>query len=337
MYVKRYLALFLMVMLMVGSLFAIGCEADEVVDEPVDEPVEEPVDDPDEEPVDEPEPVDITVTVGSKEFTEQLVLGQIAILALEHNGIPVEDETGLGGTAIAREALEAGDIDLYWEYTGTGLITIHGFDEAITDPVEAFSVVSEIDRDEYGLIWLDYTPFDNTYAIMMREADAEELGINTISDLADAINEGVEAPDPGTWLFGSNHEYSTRDDGYPGLLEHYGFAFDDVNVMDYGILYSALRDGDIAVSMAFATDGRIPAFGLTILEDDLAFHPVYNAAPVVRQEVLDAAPQIADILNPIAAALDVDAMSNLNMLVDEMDYLPSEAAEEWLVEQGFIE
>ena len=326
---KRLLALMLMVMLLAGSLFVIGCEAEEVRDDMLD--------DPDEDLVDVPEPVDIVVTVGSKEFTEQLILGQIAILALEHNGIPTVDETGLGGTVIAREALESGDIDLYWEYTGTGLITIHGFDEAITYPDECYEVVSQIDRDEYDLIWLDYTPFDNTYAVMMRQDDADALGISTISDLAEAINEGVEAPDPGTWVFGSNHEYSTRDDGYPGLLEHYDFAFDSVDVMDYGILYSALRDGDIAASMAFATDGRIPAFGLVVLEDDLQYHPVYNCAPVVRKEVLDAAPQIADILNPIAAALDVEAMSNLNMMVDELDYLPSEVAEEWLLEMGFIQ
>lgn len=326
---KRLLALMLMVMLLAGSLFVIGCEADEVVDEPTDDPTDDPVD--------EPEPVDIVVTVGSKEFTEQLILGQIAILALEANGIPTADETGLGGTSIAREALEGGDIDLYWEYTGTGLITIHGFEEAITDSDETYGIVSQIDRDEYDLIWLDYTPFDNTYAVMMRQADADALGISSISDLAAAINEGVDAPDPGSWVFGSNHEYSTRDDGYPGLLEHYGFEFDSVDVMDYGILYTALRDGDIAASMAFATDGRIPAFGLVVLEDDQQYHPVYNCAPVVRKEVLDAAPQIADILNPISAALDVETMSNLNMMVDELDYLPSEVAEEWLLEQGFIQ
>ncbi len=309
---KRSIMLLFVVTLLAGSLFFTGCEADD------------------------PEVVDIEVTIGSKEFTEQLILGQIAILALEHNDISTVDETGLGGTVIAREALEGGDIDLYWEYTGTGLITIHGFDEVITDPEECYEIVSQIDRDDYDLIWLDYTPFDNTYAVMMRQADAEALGISTISDLAGAINEGVEAPDPGSWVFGSNHEYSTRDDGYPGLLEHYDFEFDSVDVMDYGILYSALRDGDIAASMAFATDGRIPAFGLVVLEDDQRYHPVYNCAPVVRKEVLDAAPQIADILNPIAAALDVETMSYLNMLVDEQDYLPSEVAEEWLTEQGFI-
>ncbi len=325
--IKRFTFLTLAALLLIGSFMVVGCQPEDVIDEPIDDPVDDPVD----------EPVDIVVTVGSKEFTEQLILGQITILALEEHGIPTVDETGLGGTAIAREAQEAGDIDIYWEYTGTALISHLGFDEVITDPDECYNVVKETDLERYGLVWLDYTPFDNTYALMMRNADAQALGITSISDLAEAINAGVDAPDPGSWVFGSNHEYSTRDDGYPGLLEHYGFEFDSVDVMDYGIIYTALRDGQLAVAMCFATDGRIPAFDLVVLEDDLQFHPVYNAAPVVRQETLEAAPQIADILNPIARALDLESMSNLNMLVDEEDYLPREVAEDWLREQGFIE
>ncbi len=134
------------------------------------------------------------VVVGSKEFTEQLTLGQIAILALEYNGIPTVDETGLGGTVVVREAQERGDVDLYWEYTGTALITHLGYDEAITDPEECYALVAEEDLERYGLVWLDYTPFDNTYTIMMRQADADELGITTISDLAEAIMSGVPAP-----------------------------------------------------------------------------------------------------------------------------------------------
>lgn len=306
---------------MAGSLFMIGCQPEDVIDEPVDEPVEEPV--------------DVEVVVGSKEFTEQLILGQVTILALEYHGFKVVDETGLGGTVIAREAQEAGEIDIYWEYTGTALINYFGFD-VMTDPEETYALVKETDYERNGLVWLDYTPFNNTYAVMMRVADAELLGIETISDLAAAINAGESAPDPGTWIFGSNHEYSTRDDGYPGMLEHYGFEFDSVDVMDYGIIYSALRDGDLAAAMCFATDGRIPAFDLVVLVDDLQFHPVYNCAPVVRQEIMEAAPQIADILNPIARALDADTMAMLNMMVDIDDYLPREVAEEWLKEQGFI-
>ncbi len=324
MMIKKMMFVAMVLMLLVGSVFVIGCQPEDVVEGPGEDTGDEPVD----------EPVDIEVVVGSKEFTESLILSQISILALEANGIPTVDETGLGGTVVAREALEAGEIDLYWEYTGTALINYFGFD-VITDPDECYNLVKETDL-ENNLVWLDYTQFNNTYAIMMRQADADALGITSISDLAAAINEGVEAPEPGSWVFGSNHEYSTRDDGYPGLLEHYGFEFDSVEVMDYGILYTALRDEQLAASMAFATDGRIAAFNLLVLEDDLNFHPVYNGAPVIRKDILDAAPQIADILNPISRALDDETMAYLNMLVDEEDYLPSEVAEDWLKEQGFI-
>ncbi|OPL09055.1 MAG: hypothetical protein AVO34_13870 [Firmicutes bacterium ML8_F2] len=134
------------------------------------------------------------VVVGSKEFTEQLTLGQITLLALEYNGIPTVDQTGLGGTVVVREAQEGGDVDIYWEYTGTALISHLGFDEAITDPEECYAVVSETDLEQNGLVWLDYTPFDNTYTLMMRQEDADALDIVTISDLADAINSGVPAP-----------------------------------------------------------------------------------------------------------------------------------------------
>ncbi|MDW7739501.1 MAG: glycine betaine ABC transporter substrate-binding protein [Bacillota bacterium] len=307
---KRF-ALFCLIALMIAGLFFVaGCQPED-------------------------ETVDVTVVVGSKEFTESLILSQLAILALEDKGFTVVDETGLGGTVIAREALEAGEIDLYWEYTGTALVNYFGFD-VITDPEECYQLVKATDLEQNGLVWLDYTQYNNTYVIMMRQADAEALGIASISDLAAAINEGVDAPDPGSWIFGSNHEYSTRDDGFPGLLEHYGFEFDSVDVMDYGILYTALRDGDLACAMGFGTDGRITPFNLVILEDDQYFHPVYNSSPVIRQDKLEEAPQIADILNPIASALDNENMSNLNRLVDEEDYLPEEVAEEWLREQGFI-
>ena len=320
--VKRMMTLSLVLLMLAGLLFVIGCEADEV---------EDVVDD------DEDEAIDTEVVVGSKEYTEQLVLGQIAIHALEHHGIPTVDETGLGGTSMVREALEVGDVDLYWEYTGTALIAIHGHDEAITDPQECYDVVKETDIEENQIVWLDYTPFNNTYTIMMREDDANELGIETISDLANAINEGVEAPEPGEWNLASDHEYTIRDDGYPGLQELYNFEFDDVLPMDAGIVYDSIKEGDVSVSMGYATDGRIAAYGLVNLVDDKNFHPVYNCAPTLREETLEELPQIADILNPIANALEAEAMAEMNMKVDIDGDLPSEVAEEWLLEEGFIE
>lgn len=305
--IKRLLTMSLVLIMLASSLFVFGCQADE------------------------------GVVIGSKEFTEQLILGQIAILALEYNGIATVDETGLGGTVVVREAQERGDVDLFWEYTGTALITHLGFDEAITDPEECYRVVSETDLERNQLIWLDYTPFNNTYTIMMRQSDANELGITTLSDLAAAINEGVDAPSPGVWNFATDHEYTIRDDGYPGLQELYGFEFAEVITMDLGITYGALRDGDVVTAMGFATDGRIAAFDLVNLVDDLNFHPVYNCSPVIRQDTLEEFPQIAEILNPIARALDAETMSSLNMQVDIEERLPSEVAEEWLIEQGFIE
>ncbi len=133
------------------------------------------------------------VKVGSKEFTEQILLGQISIALLEDAGFEVEDSTGLGGTALAREALVNEDIDLYWEYTGTAWMSFLEHEEPLTDSEECYQSVKEEDLQN-GVVWLDYTEFDNTYTIMMRREDAENLGITTISDLADAINEGVPAP-----------------------------------------------------------------------------------------------------------------------------------------------
>lgn len=312
---KRFFILSIVLVMMVGLVTVVGCETDDVEDEAVD----------------------MEVVVGSKEFTEQLVLGQIAIHALEYHGITTVDETGLGGTSMVRDALESGDVDLYWEYTGTALIAILGFDEAITDAQECYDVVKETDYEQNQVVWLDYTPFNNTYTIMMRQDDAEELGIETISDLAEAVNEGVEAPEPGTWNLASDHEYTIRDDGYPGLQELYGFEFEDAFPMDAGIVYDSLKEGDVSVSMGFATDGRIAAYGLVNLVDDKNFHPVYNCAPTLREETLEKLPEIEEILNPIAKALDSESMSAMNMKVDIDGDLPSEVAEEWLLEEGFIE
>ncbi len=305
--IKRMVTVSLAVMLFVGMLFVVGCEPDEP-----------------------------TVTVGSKEFTEQLILGQIAILALEDAGIPTEDETNLGGTVVAREALERGDIGMYWEYTGTALVEFMGAD-VITDPEEAYATIAEWDETENELIWLEKTPFNNTYTVMMRQEDADELGIETISDLADAINEGVEAPEPGEWSFATDHEYEARDDGLEQLQVHYGFEFESYEVMDLGITYGALNEGQHATAMGFATDARIAEFNLVNLVDDQEFHPVYNCSPVVRQEILDEFPEIPDILNPIAVELTPEEMSSLNMMVDMEDMEPSEAAEQWLQENGFID
>lgn len=273
------------------------------------------------------------VTVGSKEFTEQLILGQIALLALEGAGFEVVDKTGLQGTDAARSALEKGDIDLYWEYTGTAWLVALGHDEPVTDSEEAYQKVKEEDAAN-GLAWLSYAPFDNTYTLMMRQTDAEELGIQTLSDLAEYVK-----AHPQEVAFATDHEFYARPDGFPALEELYGFQFprDKVLTMDPGLTYQALRDGQVQVAMGFATDGRIEAFDFVNLEDDQHFFPVYNPAPVVRQEVLDKWPEVAEILGQIGPKLDTETMINLNYQVDIEEKEPRDVAGEWLRSQGLIQ
>jgi osmoprotectant transport system substrate-binding protein len=282
-----------------------------------------------------------TVTVGSKNFTEQYLLGWMTVLALEDSGFTVNNRIDTGGTSVVREALVNGEIDVYWEYTGTAWLTHLGNENAITNPQQAYDQVKAADADN-GLVWLDYAPFNNTYTLMMTEAAGQQYGITKLSQVGDYLDQNPDA------VLCSDEEWTVRPDGYPALQEKYGWSFkeENVKVMQIGVTYKALRDGECDLAMGFATDGRIAAWGLFNLEDDKEFFPVYNPAPVVRQEVMDKYPEIADILNPIAGALDTDTMTQLNSLVDvgpdqeldtgdEMD--PQEVACNFLMDQGLIE
>ena len=272
------------------------------------------------------------VIVGSKDFTEQFILGKLTVLALENAGYQVDDQTNLGGTAVNREALENGDIDMYWEYTGTAWLTHLGHEDAITDSQEAYDKVKAEDAQN-GLVWLDMAPFNNTYTLMMKQSEAESKGIQSISDLAADINSG------GDDSLCTDQEFYARPDGFKGVEDLYGFQFDEQHVilMDPGLTYKALQDGQCSVAMGFATDGRIAAFGFVNLVDDKSFFPVYNPAPVVRQEVLDANPDIADVLNPIAQSLTTEKMTDLNKQVDIDGKEPADVACEYLMSEGFLD
>ena len=280
-----------------------------------------------------PEPAETGfVVVGSKEFTEQIILGQIAVIALEAAGFDVDDQTNLGGTAVNREALLAGEIDMYWEYTGTAWIAHLGHEDAITDPDECYDKVKAEDAGN-GLAWLAMAPFNNTYTLMMKQDTGSELGISSISDLADYINGGGDAS------LCTDQEFYARPDGFKGVEALYGFQFDEEQVvmMDPGLTYKALQDGQCTTAMGFATDGRIPAFGFFNLEDNLQFFPVYNPAPVVRQEIWDQFPSIATVLDPIAGALTTEAMMDLNKRVDIDEEDPVDVACDFLMSGGFVD
>jgi osmoprotectant transport system substrate-binding protein len=272
------------------------------------------------------------IVVGSKDFTEQFILGQITVQALRNAGYQVDDSTNTGGTAVAREALVNGDIDMYWEYTGTAWLTHLKHENAITNSEEAYQKVKAEDANN-GLIWLDMAPFNNTYTLMMKKTDADNEGIQSISDLAKYINNGGDAS------LCTDQEFYARPDGFKGVEQLYGFTFSEsqVHLMDPGLTYKALKDGQCTTAMGFATDGRIAAFGFVNLKDDKNFFPVYNPAPVVRKEVMDKYPDIADVLNPIAAKLTTATMTDLNKSVDIDGKEPVQAACDFLTSNGFVQ
>ena len=274
-----------------------------------------------------------TIKIGSKEFTEQLLLGQITILALEDAGYKVEDKTGVAGSDKVRLALENGDFDMYWEYTGTAWLSQLQHEEPITDSQEAYEKVREEDTGN-GFEWLQYAPLNNTYTLMMRREDSERLGIKSISDLAEYINEN-----PGELITAIDHEFSIRPDGYPGVQEHYGFKQDEdeIKIMDLGIMYKTLKEKQVDVAMGFATDGRIAAYDLVNLEDDKSFFPVYNPSPVLRKELLENNPELKETLGKIATLLDTETMTKINFEVDINEREPEEVAREWLESQGLID
>ena len=282
-----------------------------------------------------------TVTVGSKDFTESIILAEIVSTLLEDNGYTVERQFNLGGTAVVHQALISGEVDIYVEYTGTGLLAILGEDlpETSASPVAGaspaatagqdavYDIVKRGYQEQFGLTWLEPWGFNNTYALAVTQETADEYGLEKISDL-----QGVA----GDMTFGATQEFLVRPDGLPGLEETYGLDFGNETGLDPGLLYSAVDEGQVDVISAFATDGRIPALGLVVLEDDMNYFPPYYAAPVVDSELLEQNPEIADILNQLGGQIDDATMADMNYQVDEGGQEPSAVARAFLKERGLI-
>ncbi|MCE8034833.1 glycine betaine ABC transporter substrate-binding protein [Billgrantia tianxiuensis] len=269
------------------------------------------------------------LVVGGKNFTEQQIIASMTGQYLESLGYQVDTRAGMG-SAVLRQAQENGQIDLYWEYTGTSLISFNGISERL-GPEETYATVQELDAEK-GLVWLNPSAANNTYALAMRIGVAEERGIHSLSDLARAVNDGEPLS------FALNAEFYARDDGWRPLQEAYGFQVGrrDVNRMDSGLVYQALRDGQVDVGLVFATDGRIPAFAFKVLEDDQNFFPAYALTPVVRQETLEAFPELEDQMNDLSSLLDDDVMADLNAQVDVRRMSVEEVAKTFLEEHGLL-
>lgn len=277
-----------------------------------------------------------TLTVGSKEFNEQLLLGQIAIIALQENGADVQDETGITGTENTRAALTSGEIDLYWEYTGTGWSSHLGHEvaDAPSDTQELAQQVAEEDKSN-GVVWLDPAEANNTYAIAAASDTAEELGVSTLSDYAELVNQN-----PGEGSICAAAEFLDRPDGWPGVEKAYGFDLpgSQITEMDLNLIYARLPEADPCnFGEVFATDGRIAGNDLTIIEDDQNVFVKYNIALTVRQEVMDEhGPEIEEIFNPITEKLTNDKMLELNERVDVNAEPPEDVARDFLEEEGLI-
>jgi osmoprotectant transport system substrate-binding protein len=270
-----------------------------------------------------------TIVVGGKNFSEQQIMAEMTAQLLKAKGFTVDKRVGLG-TLPLRQAQENGQIDLYWEYTGTSLITFN----KVTDKLDAaatYAKVKELDAAK-GLVWLNPSKANNTYALAMRKADADAKGMKTLSDLATKVKGGTAVK------FGCNAEFYARPDGLTPMQKAYDFEFgrDNIVRMDTGLVYQALRDSQVDVGLVFATDGRIPAFDFVVLTDDKGFFPTYAMTPVIRKETLDKNPKLAEILNGLSAKLDDATMAKLNASVDVDKKTVEEVATSFLKSQALL-
>lgn len=276
----------------------------------------------------------LTITVGSKDFTENVVLGYLAEYALVAAGADVRDLTGIQGSTSARNALTSNQIDLYWDYTGTGWITYLGNTDPIVDRQQQFDAVAKADLEKNNVVWTDMAPLDNTYAFAMNREVAQQTGVKTISDIARLAKDK-----PSDATFCVEAEFANRNDGMPGVEKKYGFDVPKGNVqqLDTGAIYQATKDAKACkFGEVFTTDGRIKGLDLQIVQDDRKFFPRYNGTVTMLKSFSDAHPQVAEVLKPVSDRLTSETMTSLNAEVDVDGKDPAEVAKNWMVQQGFV-
>lgn len=269
-----------------------------------------------------------SITVGSKEFTESHVLAQITALALENAGAKITDQTGISGSATVREALVSKEIDIYWDYTGTGWVNVLG-NTTENLPEDLYAAVAEADAAN-GIAWLEPANFENTYRIAVKSDFAKANGIATMTDVADYVN-----ANPKDAAICAASEFINRDDGLPGLQDAYGFKFSEIVELDLNLIYTQIGES-CSFGEVFSTDARVISNDLTVIDDNDGFFVEYAGAVTLRQETLDEYPAIATILAPISEALTNEAITELNGKVDNDGEDPRDVAEEWLTAEGFI-
>ena len=265
------------------------------------------------------------VSICSKNFTESIILGEIVAQRIEAADMPVDRRFNLGGTFVCHEALVAGQIDLYVEYTGTAYSAILQL-PLERDPDRVRHVVDSVYRERWNIVWTEPLGFENTFAVLIRGDDQRRLGITTISEAV---------PFATAWRPGFGYEFSERADGFRGLVETYGLEFAEPPAeMDLGLTYRALAEGRVDLIAGNSTDGQIAALGLYHLRDDRRYFPPYEAVPIVRQETLERYPPLREILRELGGTIDVATMRHMNYLVDVERRAVADVARDFLAERG---
>lgn len=270
-----------------------------------------------------------TVIVGSKDFTENLLLGEMIAQLLEaKTDLTIQRRLNLGGTDVNFRAVRTGDVDVYVEYDGTAYAFHLNMTEPITDPDALFDEVNRMLQQRENLKFTEPLGFNNTYTLAMPEPLVSEYDLATFSELSELADQ---------FVLGVEHEFLNREhDGYPGMRDAYGFHFKDVIAMETGLKYRAIEQNEVQIINAFSTDGKLPAFNLAVLEDDKNFFPPYKAAPLVRLETLEQHPELEDVLNTLGGQISDAEMQHMNFLVDEEGRSEADVAREFLREKGLI-
>jgi len=266
------------------------------------------------------------IIVGSKDFTEQVILGEILAQAIEaKTGAAVVRRFDLGGN-LAHDALVAGEIDVYPEYTGTGLLAILK-EKPIADPQDVYRRVKTEYARRFKLEWTEPLGFNNTFAILVRGEDAKKLNLKTVSDAARLASQ---------WRAGFGQDFMSRADGYPGFARTYGFHFQEIREMDLSLTYRALAEQQVDLIAGNSTDGLIDRYGLFQLDDDKHYFPPYDAVPVVRENALNKHAPLRAVLKQLGGILSVEEMRRLNYAVDGEKRQVKDVAREFLRTKGLL-
>ena len=278
------------------------------------------------------------VVVASKIDTEGALLGNMLVVLLEENNIPVENRTEFGTTSVIRTAIKNGEIDMYPEYTGNGGFFFEGIEPEIWKDDEAgYEKVKEIDYEKNRIVWLTPADANNTWAIAIRKDIAEENNLKTLSDFADYVNEGYKVK------LAASEEFVTRPDSLPAFQKAYGFQLSSDQLITFSggntaqtERAAALGTDGVNTAMAYGTDGALSALGLIVLEDNLGVQPVYEPTPIIREEVLDEYPSIKEIIKPVFSSLDLEKLQKLNSKIAIEGLSAKDVAMDYLRGEGFI-